>query len=144
VAWVTPTTCPAGLTQETFAARPDACGRRAVRSPLDPPGCRTRPVPRVPPRLEAAVSRVADLAARYRQRWQGATALAPLKTPRPRAVLHGNTVPGVRQDVTGFALVDHLGRLGMGPSATRQHLGVARLRCVDARRGLGTPSTRVP
>ena len=95
-------------------------------------------------RLEAAGSRVADLAARSRQRGPVETALAPLKTTRPMAVRHGNTGPGVRKDVTVCALVDHRVRLVMGPSAPRQHLGVARIRVVAARRWRGAPSTGGP
>ena len=72
------------------------------------------------------VSPVADLSARYRQRWQVETALAQLKTPMPMAVLHGQTVPGGLKELTVCAIVDNLVRLVMCQSALRQHLGMER------------------
>ena len=60
---------------------------------------------------------VADLSARYRQRWQVETALAQLKTTRPMAVLPCQTGPGVLKELTVFAIVDHLVRLGMCQAA---------------------------
>jgi hypothetical protein len=83
---------------------------------------------------------VADLAKLYRRRGPVETALAPLQTMRPMDVPHGKTVPGVRKDVTVFALVDTLVRLVMWPSAALQHIRVARLSCLVARRWLGAPS----
>jgi hypothetical protein len=62
----------------------------------------------------------------------------------PMDVLHGNTVPGVLPAVTVLALVYHLGRLVMGHSATRHHLGVARISVLDALRWLSGPSTGIP
>jgi hypothetical protein len=59
-------------------------------------------------------------------------------------VLHGKTVPGVRKEVTVFAIVDNLVRLVMCQSATRQHSGVERISFLDALRWLGAPSTGVP
>jgi len=99
---------------------------------------------RVTTRLDAAVYRVADLAARSRQRWQVATAWAPLTTTRRMAGLHGQTGPGVLTDLTVLAIVDTLVRLVMGPSALLQHLGVERLSFLEALRGLGAPSTGIP
>jgi hypothetical protein len=75
-------------------------------------------------RLEAAVSQVADLARLSRLRWPVETSLAQLKTTMPMAVLHGQTVPGMLQDLTVFAIVDTMLRLVMRPLATR-HLGEA-------------------
>ena len=69
------------------------------------------------------------------------TSLAQLKTTMQMEVLHGKTVPGVRKAVTVFASVSNLVRLGMCQSATRQHLGVERISCVDALRWLAPVST---
>src|SRR2546429_6698634 len=90
------------------------------------------------------VYRVADLAARYRQRWPVETALAPLQTTRRMDVLHGQTVPGGLKALTVLAIVDHLVRMVMGQSALRQHIGVARISVLDALRWLGGPSTGIP
>ena len=115
-----------------------------MRYHLDTPGFRTRQVTLVTTRLDAAVDRVAALAERYRQRWPVETARAQLQPTRHLAVRHGKPVPGVRTDVTGFAIVDHLVRLVMCQSAPRQHSGVARISLLDARRWRGAPSTGVP
>jgi hypothetical protein len=95
-------------------------------------------------RLETAVSRVPDLAALYRQRWQVETARAHRKTTRRMEVLHGHTVPGVLTAWTVFALVYNRVRLVMCPSAKRQHPGVERISVRDARRWRGTPRTGIP
>jgi hypothetical protein len=101
-------------------------------------------MPLVTTRREAEVYRGADLAALYRQRWQVETALAPRKTTRHMEVWHGQTVSGVRQERTVVALVSNLVRLVMGPSARLQHMGVERISCVAALRGLSAPSPGRP
>jgi hypothetical protein len=45
--------------------------------------------------LDAEISRVADLAERYHQRWRVDTSLAQLNTSLPMDGLPGTTVPGV-------------------------------------------------
>jgi IS4 transposase len=117
---------------------------RAGRDHLGTPGFRTRQVTLVTTRLEAEVSRVADLAERSRQRWQVETSLAQLKTTMQLDVRHGQTVPGVLKELTVFALGYHLVRLVMCPSAMLQHLAVERLSFLDALRWLGAPSTGIP
>ena len=56
-------------------------------------------------------------------------------------VLHGKTVPGVLKALTVFALVYHLVRMVMRPSATLQHSAVERISCLDALRWLSAPYT---
>jgi hypothetical protein len=72
------------------------------------------------------------------------TSRAQLKTTMPMDVLHGKTGPGVLQELTVFALVYHLVRMVMCPSAMRQHLSVERMSFLDALRWLGAPSTGIP
>jgi hypothetical protein len=98
----------------------------------------------VTPRRDAAIDRVADLAERYRRRWQVETALAPLQTTRQMEVLHCKTVPGVLKALTVFARVYNLVRLVRGQSATLQHLSIERLSFIDALRWRGARSTGVP
>jgi hypothetical protein len=117
---------------------------RAARDHIGAPGFRTRQGTRVTTLLDAQPSRVADLAARYRQRWQGETSRAQLQTTMPMAVWHGTTVSGVRKELTVLASVDHLGRLGIWHSAMRQHRGVARSSGLEARRWLGAPGPGSP
>jgi hypothetical protein len=107
-------------------------------------GFRTREITLVTTRLDAETYGVSDLAELYRQRWQVATALGPRNTTMPMEVRHGQTVPGVLQELTVCAIVDHLIRLVMGQSATLQHLGVERSRLMDALRWLGASGIGVP
>jgi hypothetical protein len=144
VAWLTPKTCPSGLTRQALAALPDAFVRRARRDHLGTPGFRTRQITLVTTLLEAEVYRVADLAELYRRRWPVETALAQLKTTMPMDVRHGKTVPGVLKEVTVFAIVYNLVPLVMRHSATRQHIAVERISCLDALRWLSAPRTGSP
>jgi hypothetical protein len=79
-----------------------------------------------------------------RQRWQGETALAQLKTPRKLDGWHGKTGPGVLNERTILAIVDNVVRVVMWPSATRQLIGVARSSFLDALRWLGALRPRTP
>ena len=72
------------------------------------------------------------------------TSLAQIKTTMKMDVLHGKTVPGVLKELTLFAIVEHLVRLVMWPSATLQRIGVERISCLDALRWLSALSTRTP
>jgi len=72
---------------------------REVRDPIDRPGFRTRQLPLVTTLLDGEISRVADLAELYHQRWRVETSRAQLKTSRQMDVLHGKTVPGVLQEL---------------------------------------------
>jgi hypothetical protein len=117
---------------------------REVRAQVGTPGFRTRQRTLVTTRLDAELSRVADLAERYRLCWQVETALAQLKTPRQMDVLHGKTGPGVLKAVAVVALVDNLVRMVMRPSATRQRPAVERISVLDALRWRRAPRTGMP
>jgi hypothetical protein len=69
-------------------------------------------------RLDAAISRVADLAELSHQRWRVETSRAQRNTRLPMDVLPGQTVPGVWKALTVLAIVDHLVRMVMCQSAT--------------------------
>jgi hypothetical protein len=118
--------------------------RREGRYGIGKPGFRTRQSTLVTTRLDAAVYRVDDLAEWYRLRGQVETSLAHLKTTMRMDGLRGTTGAGVLQELTIFALVYHLVRMAMGPSAILQHIGVERISFVDALRWLGAPSTGIP
>jgi DDE family transposase len=144
VAWLKPKTCPSWLTREALAALPETLELREVRDHIDTPGFRTRQMTLVTTRLDAAISRVADLAELYHERWQVETSLAHLKTTMQMDVLHGQTVPGVLMALMVFAIVYNLVRMIMRPSATLQHTEVERISCLDALRWLSAPSPGVP
>jgi hypothetical protein len=95
VTWWTPTTWPAWLAREAWAALPEAFRRREGRDPIRTPGFQIRQIMLVTTLLDAASDRVAALAEWYRQRWQLATSLAHLKTTMPRDGLPGKPVPAV-------------------------------------------------
>ena len=143
VAWLKPKTCPSWLPRETLAALPDSLGLREVRYDLSTPGFRTRQITLVTTLLDTAVYSGADLAERYRRRWQVETALAQLKTTMQMDVLHCKTVPGVLKELTVF-IVYNLVRLVMWQSATLQHTAVERISFLDALRWLSAPSTGMP
>jgi hypothetical protein len=117
---------------------------RVVRYQIGTPGFRTRAITLVTTLLGAEISRVADLAELYRQRWQVETSLAHLKTSMQMDVLHGKTVSGVLKELTVFALVSNLVRMVMSQSATLQGMGVERMSFLDVLRWLGAPSTGIP
>jgi hypothetical protein len=118
--------------------------RREVRDHIGRPGFRTRQITLVTTLLDAESYRVADLAERYRQRWQIETSLAHLKTTMRMAVLHCKTVPGVLKELTVFAMVYNLVRMVMWHSAILLHITVERISCLDALRWLGAPRTGRP
>jgi hypothetical protein len=142
--WWKPTTRPSWLTREALAALPEALVLREVRYHLGMPGFRTRQITLVTTLLDAQVYGVADLAELYRRRWQIETSLAHLKTTMRMDVLHCKTVPGVLKALTVFALVYNLVCMVMGRSATLQHIGLERIRFVDALRRLGAQNTGNP
>jgi hypothetical protein len=144
VAWLKPQTCPSWLARETLAALPDSLVLREVRYHLSPPGFRTREITLVTTRLDAEVYPVPDLVEWSRRRWQVETSLAHLKTTMQMDVLHCKTVPGVLNEWTVCAIVYHLVRMVMCPSAGLQYIGVERISFLDALRWLGAPSTGMP
>jgi hypothetical protein len=117
---------------------------REVRDHISTPGFRTRQIILVTTLLDAAIYRVADLAELYRQRWQIDTSLAHLKTTMQMDVLHCQTVPGVLKELTVFAIVYNLVRMGMCQSAMLQFISLERISFLDALRWLGGPSTGIP
>ena len=55
-----------------------------------------------------------------------------------REVLTCKTVNGVLKALMVFALIDHVGRLGRGHAARRQHVAIDRISFIEALRWLGT------
>jgi hypothetical protein len=117
---------------------------REGRDHIGRPGFRTREIPLVTTLLDAAIDRVAALAERYHQRWRVEPSLAQLNTRLQMGVLHGQTGPGVLKALTVFAIGYTLVRMVRCPSATRPHIGGARISFVDALRWLSAPSTGMP
>jgi hypothetical protein len=95
VAWLKPQTSPSWRTREALAALPETLELREGRDHIGRPGVRTREITLVTTLLDAEISRVADLAERYHQRWRVDTSLAQLNTSMQMDGLPGTTVPGV-------------------------------------------------
>jgi hypothetical protein len=144
VTWFKPKPRPSWLARETLAALPETLVLREVRYRIGTPGFRTHEITLVTTLLDAKVYCVADLAERYRRRWQVETALAHLKTTMQMDVLHCTTVPGVLKELTIFAIVDNLVRMVMCQSAGFQHIEVERISFLAALRWLSAPSTGIP
>jgi hypothetical protein len=144
VAWFTPRTCPPWLSPDALDALPPSLVVRERRDHVTPRGCRARPSTVVTTWLDAARAPRADRAELSGQRWDAETHRAPLKTTMKRDVLHGQTVPGVHQALLVFAILSHLVRLVMLPSAKQPQVGVARISLLETLRWLGAPTTGVP
>jgi Transposase DDE domain len=144
VAWLKPKACPSWLTREALAAIPETLVLREVRDHIGRPGLRTRQITLMTTLLDAAVYRVADLAERYRRRWQVETSLAHRRTTMQMDVLHCKSVPGVLEELTVLAIVYNLVRVVMRRSASLQHTAVERTSFRDALRWLGAPSPGMP
>jgi Transposase DDE domain len=65
VVWLKPKTCPAWLTREALAARPETLVLREVRYGIGRPGFRTRQITLVTTLLDTELYRMADLAELY-------------------------------------------------------------------------------
>jgi hypothetical protein len=99
-------------------------------------GFRVKTLTLVTTLVDAALYRVEALAQLSLARWGMATKYAHGKTTMGLAVLKGKTVDGVLTARRVFALIDNLGRLGMGHAAQRQHVALERISLLDARRWL--------
>ena len=129
---------PAWLTPELFAALPETLGVRALRYRGAQAGCRTQRGPLVTTLLEAEQDPADALAALYRGRWQAETTLRHLKQTMGLDVRHCQRLAGSMQELTVFALVDHLVRVVMLAAAQRQGVALERISVVDAVRWLST------
>jgi hypothetical protein len=144
VEWFKPRTCPRWLSPDALEALPPSLGGRELQYDVTQRGLRSRQITVVTTWRDAERYPCADLAARYWQRWDAATHLAPLNTTMKMDVLPCNTVPGVHQELLVVAILYHLVRLVILQSAQQQAGGVARISFLDALRWLGAPDTGVP
>lgn len=144
VEWLKPKTCPRWLAPSTFAAWPAALVVREVRYQVSTPGVRTHQITWGTTLLDAALYHANDRAVLYGIRWQVETPLGQLKPTMPMDVLHGTTVAGVLKELTVFAILYHVVRLVIWPSARLQQGDAARISFLDALWWLRTARTRMP
>jgi len=144
VEWCKPRTYPPWLSPDALEALPPSLVGRELQSDVTQRGFRSRQITVVTTLLEAERYPWADLAELDWQRWEAETHLAPLNTTMKMDVLHGQTVPGVHKELLIFAILYHLVRLVILPSAKQQEVGVERISFLDALRWLGAPDTGVP
>jgi Transposase DDE domain len=123
---------PTWITQEDYAALPQALIVRELRYQVPCGHCRTREVTLVTTLLDAELYPAKDLAELYGQRWQIETNLRHLKQTMRMDVLRCETLNGVLKELTVFALVYNLVRAVMYEAAQRQEVSVERISFADA------------
>lgn len=136
VEYVKPKYRPRWLTDQAFAALPDAIRVRELRFTIPEPGRRTSVITLATTLLDPERYPAAELAVLYGQRWQIETNFRHLKQTLRMDVLHCKTVEGVRKELTMYALVYNLVRLVMREAAKRQDQPVERISFIDAVRWL--------
>lgn len=138
VEYVKPAKRPLWMTDEQYAALPEAITVRELRFTIAMKGRRTRVITLATTLLDPEQYPAADLAELYGQRWQIETNFRHLKQTLKMDVLHCHTVDGVQKELTMYALVYNLVRLVMLDAARRQGVEVARISFIDAVRWLAT------
>jgi Transposase DDE domain len=141
VQWLTPLTCPQWMEAEPCAHVPARLEGRARRSRQ---GCRVKRMTLVTTLLEAALSTVEACAQLSGARWGMETHVAHWNTTMGLDVLPCTTVDGVLTELSVFALMDHLSRLGMLQAARRQQVDLDRVRLIDAARWLAAARDNEP
>ena len=137
---------PSWMTDDEFAALPNAVVVREVRVTINVPGCRVRKLTLVTTLLDRDRYPAKDLANLYRQRWQVEVNLRSLKTTLGMDVLKSQTVAGVKKDVLLFAVAYNLVRKAMQTAADHQNVPAERISFTDALRWLihARPNDDVP
>ncbi len=137
---------PDWLTQEQYAALPDAIVVRELRYQVTQPGYRTHEVTLVTTLLDPEAYPAEELAQLYGLRWGAETNLRHLKQTMQMDVLRCTTVEGVQKELAVFALVYNLVRRVMVEAGRCQGVQPDRVSFVDALRWLqeARPGERLP
>jgi hypothetical protein len=146
VEWFKPTSCPAWMSAEQFAALPTSIVIRELRYTITERGFRTKTITLATTLLDSQVYELADLAILFRDRWEIETNFGHLKTTMKMDVLKCTTVEGVLRELHVFALVYNLVRQVMLIAAEQQQVDFRRISFIDALRWLQTakPGDEVP
>jgi len=136
VEYVKPKQRPVWITDEEYAALPDALTVRELRYKIDIPGRRTRVITIATTLLDPKRYPAKEVAELYGQRWQIETNFRHLKTTMKMDVLHCKTVEGVQKELTMYALVYNLVRQVMLSAAEKEKVPVDRISFIDAVRWL--------
>jgi len=139
VQWVKPATCPSWCDAKTFGKLPGAITLRELRYRVDRPGFRTKDVTLVTTLLDADAYPKAELAQRYRQRWDIEKRLRELKITLGMDVLRCKTPDGVLKELAVFTLVYNLVRAACLASAAERGVPPDRISFTDAMRWLREP-----
>jgi hypothetical protein len=139
VQWVKPATCPSWCDAKTFGKLPGAITLRELRYRVDRPGFRTKDVTLVTTLLDADAYPKAELAERYRQRWDIEKRLRELKITLRMDVLRCKTPDGVLKELAVFTLVYNLVRAACLASAAERGVPPDRVSFTDAMRWLREP-----
>ena len=146
VEWFKPTSCPAWMSAEQFAALPTSIVIRELRYTITERGFRTKTITLATTLLDSQVYELADLAILFRDRWEIETNFGHLKTTMKMDVLKCTTVEGVLKELHVFALVYNLVRQVILIAAEQQQVDFRRISFIDALRWLQTakPGDGVP
>ena len=136
VEYVKPAGRPSWLTEEQYAALPEALVVRELRYTIADRTRRTRVVTLVTTLLDAEAYPAKDLAQLYGLRWAVETNLRHLKQTLHLDVLRCQTVEGVLKELAVFVLIYNLVRRVMWEAARRQGVAPERASFVDAWRWL--------
>lgn len=128
---------PAWMTDEEYAALPDAITVREVRYRTSRPGLRTQVVTLVTTLTDADADPAEDFAELYAGRWRAETNLRHLKQTMGMDVLRCRTVEGVLKEVLVYAIAYNLVCAVAETSAERQRVVPSRISFLDALRWIG-------
>jgi hypothetical protein len=141
---------PDWMTDEEYAALPDAVAVRELRFAVKVPGRRTRVITVVTTLLDPKEYPARELARLYERRWRVEVNLRHLKQTLGLDVLKCRTFPGVMKELLVFVVAYNLVRRVMAEAARRQGVGADRISFADAlrwlrqaRRGEEVPRLRV-
>jgi hypothetical protein len=144
VEWFRPSSVPAWLSKQAWAALPLALQVRELRYTIARPGFRVHTVTLVTTLLDPVRYPQEKLAEAYGLRWTIETAFGHLKTTMKMDVLRCRSVEGILKELTMFLLVYNLVRMTVLEAARRQGVSPARISFADALRWLATAQTGDP
>lgn len=146
VEWLKPADRPEWMAAGRYAALPETVTVREARYRVVNPGSRTRVITVVTTLLDGELYPPAASADLYLARRPVEQNLRDLKQTMRMDVLRCQSVDGVLQELTVYAMVHNLVRVVMGEAARRPGVGVDRISFIDALRWLlaAEPGEAIP
>jgi len=136
VEWFKPEDHPEWMTAQQYETLAETLSVRELRYDVGRPGFRTRRVTLATTLLDGEDYPLAARAELYGTRWRVELNFRHLKTTMKMDVLKCQSVAGVLEELTVYAIVYNLVRVVMVEAARRQGVGVERVSFIDALRWL--------